>query len=324
MPPTEPPGEPTPSPTPTWEPTTPSGTATEEPSCVAVDGIGCYAQPRRIGEFDADALPEASGLAVSRRDGDVLYLLDDEPGTGAVHAVRRDGTLIAVLAVEGLSTRDGESLTTGPCGADRPEPWCLFIGDTGDNTRSRGSVVVTRVPEPDLSGPPPQAPLPGDRAELTYPDGAHDAEALLVDDLGRPHIVTKAPFDRETRSTGETRLYRAERFADGQLTDLGVLPLPPPRAPLHSQMVGGGVTGGDLRDGLLLLRTYDAVFAFVAPPGQRDLADIASWAAHEAPAPFELQSEGLAIADGCSYITAGEMAGDLWLVPCSVSEAPRR
>jgi hypothetical protein len=281
------------------------------------DPLGCYGEPELIGTFDVAAVPEASGLAASLRNPDVLYLLDDRPGTSSLLAVRTDGSTLAVLEVAGLDARDTESLAIGPCDSDGGS--CLFVGDIGDNLRSRSDIVVHRLPEPDLAAGPPAEPLAADRIRLRYPDGAHDAEALLVDDLGRPYVVTKAPFDRETRTTGETRLYRADAFADGVLTDLGPLPIPAPDVPLQSVLVGNVVTGGEHRDGRVLLRTYDQVLELVAPAGQdgTDLAGLAGWTVRSVPSPFEVQSEAITwAADGCGYLTAGEGVGDLWLVPC--------
>lgn len=322
---------PTPTPTATAPATPPPGTASgspapeasapgattpaPEPTCD--DPLGCYGPPEHVGTFDVAAVPEASGLAASRVTDDVLYLLDDAPGTTGVHVVRTDGTALGFLEVAGMDTRDGESLAVGPCGPDRAEPWCLYVGDIGDNARAREHVVVHRVPEPDLAGGLPTGPVPADTARLRYPDGPHDAEALLVDDAGRVHLVTKARYDREARTTGETRLYRAEAFADGVMTDLGPLPVPAPRAPAQSLFVGEVVTGGDHHDGRVLLRTYDAVFEYAAPDGERDLAGLATWTVREVPAAFEPQSEALTFAaDGCGFLTAGEAVGDLWLVPC--------
>jgi hypothetical protein len=281
------------------------------------DPLGCYEQPERVGAFDATATPEVSGLAASRRDPDVLFLLDDAPGTGEIWAVRTDGSLLAELPVDGMDARDTESLADGPCAADDATP-CLYIGDIGDNQRRRDDIVVHRVVEPDLAQGIPDAPLASTTIRLRYPDGAHDAEALLVDDRGGVHIVTKAPFDQERQETGQARLYRAEAFADGVLTDLGPVPVPPPSVPLHSTFVGNVVTGGDHRDGRVLLRTYDQVLEYIAPDGERDLATLAEWTVRPVPAAFEPQSEALTwAADGCGYLTAGERVGDIWRVRCS-------
>ena len=64
---------------------------------------------------------------------------------------------------------DAEDLAVGPDGS-------LWVGDTGDNEQRRSTVALIVVPargEPELH-------------RLTYPDGPHDAEALLVDARGVP------------------------------------------------------------------------------------------------------------------------------------------
>ena len=73
----------------------------------------------------------------------------------------------------------------------------LYIADIGDNTRSRTTVTVYRVPEPEVgrsTGNASAAPLTS-RAEsftLTYPDRAHDAEAILVNSAtGDLYVITK-------------------------------------------------------------------------------------------------------------------------------------
>ncbi|WP_248580313.1 esterase-like activity of phytase family protein [Nocardioides sp. InS609-2] len=62
----------------------------------------------------------------------------------------------------------------------------VWVGDLGDNTRSRESVSVRRVP---LDG------SAGEEYELTYPDGARDAEALVAHPLtGQLLVVSKIVF----------------------------------------------------------------------------------------------------------------------------------
>lgn len=280
-----------------------------EPACAEPP---CYGGPVRIGRFDPEALPEASGLAVSRQDPSVLYLLEDGGGTPTVWAVRRDGGMIGAIEVAGVDARDTESLALGPCvaGDDRS---CLYLGDIGDNGRGREDIAVVRVEEPDLSGGGPTEPVAGESIRLRYPDGAHDAEALLVGPDGALVIVTKAPFDRETQVTGTTHVYRAAGFADGTLEHLGELALPEPAQSFHAQLVGNVVTGGEAVDGHVVLRTYDQVLSLRGD----DLATLPSWELRTVPPPFELQSEAIALdADGCSVLTAGERVGDIWHVAC--------
>jgi hypothetical protein len=295
------PAPPTPSPTPT--------------PAACDDPAGCYGEPRRVGAFDAETVPEASGLAASRRNPGVLYLLDDRPGTSEVWAIGTDGDMLGAITVSGLDARDTESLAVGPCAAGDPDA-CVYVGDIGDNLRRRADIRVHRFPEPDL-GEAVTSRVEADSARLAYPDGAHDAEALIVDGAGALYILTKAPFDPDTGVTGETRLYRALELGDGVLEDLGPVPVPEPQLPLHSQVVGNVVTGADYLDWRVLVRTYDQVLEYRAPLAGADLATLADWPVRSLPSPLEPQSEAIAwAADGCGYYTAGEMVGDLWYVPC--------
>ena len=59
----------------------------------------------------------------------------------------------------------------------------LYIGDIGDNLAQRPEIAVYRMPETSTVA---------EKITLRYPDGPHDAEALLVDPRdGTIVIVTK-------------------------------------------------------------------------------------------------------------------------------------
>ena len=304
--------------------TLPPGAATPgeddaEPACL--EGPACRGPAVRTGRFDPDALPEASGAALSRRDPDVLWLADDRPGVDELLAVHTDGRVLTRLRVEGMSAVNVEALASGPCGADDTGP-CLYVGDIGDNVRGRRDVRVLRVAEPDLRASEPGT-VKAAVVTLRYPDGAHDAEALLVDGDGVPYIVTKAPFDTVTGVTGPTRLFAAPGFRDGLLLDLGEVPVPEPRNPVVTLLYGNTVTGADAAPGRVLLRTYDQMVEFTAPDGQKDLAGFPSWPVKRVLAPWQPQAEAVAYAaDGCGYFSISEGVGDIWLVPCGPAERP--
>jgi hypothetical protein len=273
--------------------------------------------PVRTGEFDAQALPEASGLALSRRDPELLWLVDDAPGTSELWAVRPDGAVVARVEVAGLDAVNAESLASGPCAVGSDEP-CLYVGDTGDNVRAREHVRVVRLTEPDLADGAPKEPVAAEAIELRYPEGPEDSEALLVDEAGVPHLVTKPRVDAETGQAPPPRLFAAPGFADGTLTDLGPLPLPPPPLPMVSLVYGNVVTGADSVPGRVLLRTYDHLVELRAPSPDAPLSTLPSWDADLVPAPQQPQPEAVAYdADGCGYWLISERVGDIWHVPCA-------
>ena len=109
-----------------------------------------------MGSFGEANAPEASGLAASRRNPGLLYLVDDGPGTTSLLVIRaRDGGLVGRLGVDGLDGVDTEDLAVGPC-ARGERATCVYVGDIGDNVRGRDAVTILRFAEPDLGdGVPP-------------------------------------------------------------------------------------------------------------------------------------------------------------------------
>ena len=137
-------------------------------------------------------LIEASGLAASRR-GDRLWAHNDS-GQPIVHALDTSGAIAGQVRLTGAKVEDWEAMAVGPCDGGS----CLYLGDIGDNDAERRSITVYRVPEPDA----PRGPAAvKDVLRASYPDGAHDAETLLVAGDGRLYIVTKG-------ETGHVGLYR--------------------------------------------------------------------------------------------------------------------
>ena len=138
-------------------------------------------------------LSEASGLAVSRRVPGRLWSHNDS-GEPVVVALDARGSVTGRIRLMGAAVEDWEAIAVGPCGTGS----CLHVGDIGDNEANRKRITIYRLPEPDgASGSASVA----DVFHATYPDGAHDAEALLIGGEGRIHIVTKG-------DTGPVAVYR--------------------------------------------------------------------------------------------------------------------
>jgi hypothetical protein len=104
------------------------------------------------------------------------------------------GRSVGRLKVDGAGIEDWESVAVGPC----PSGSCIYVADIGDNDAERDRITVYRLPEP--AGASTSVKV-SDVFHATYPDGAHDAETLLVAADGRLHIVTKG-------ETGPVAIYR--------------------------------------------------------------------------------------------------------------------
>ena len=285
-----------------------------EPECDAP----CYGDADTVGELSEDTVVEVSGMAASVRTPGLYYVVSDEPGTSEVVAVGEDGTPVARLEVAGLDAENAEALAVGPCGDD-PGASCLYVGDIGDHV-GRPAVTVHRAPEPDLEDPPDQPQtLDADTLEFSYEDGPTDAEALLVDGDGRPLVVSKASFDRDTGETGSTRLYRGP--ADGGEFELvAEIELPEPENGLLAALVGNVVTdaSADLDAGRVLLRTYDEILEYRAPEPGAGMETFPAWPVRRVPAGNVLQAETVTyVVGGCGYLTTSELSGAVDAVRCT-------
>ncbi len=236
--------------------------------CLTRPGVGTTAEctrwgaPTVVGQLDASALPEASGLAVSRRFPGRLYHVNDS-GNGPYFFVS-DGTGRALqrIRIDGLGgTRsDFEDLAIGPCGAST----CLVIGDIGDNLRRRSSVRLVWIEERKQFA---RAVRPRRVLSVAYPDGPHDAEAIGVHPNGDVFVLTKGSDGWFTAPT-LFRLRRGAIEADDNSTRrfeyAGQLSLA--RLSADSGLFGVFVTAFDIApDGSrFLVLTYRDAFEFSA------------------------------------------------------------
>jgi hypothetical protein len=132
------------------------------------------------------AVPEASGIAIA---GGALWTHND---SDAPVLFRIDATgRAAAITVVGAEVRDWEDVASASCaafaGSEVAEP-CLYIGDIGDNRRSRQRITIYQVPMP---APGATSTKPAVAIHVRYPDHPHDAEALLVTRKIGIFIITK-------------------------------------------------------------------------------------------------------------------------------------
>lgn len=96
--------------------------------------------------LQTDRVLEASGLAQSLINDNVLYSHNDSGGEASVFAIDTQGKLLAEIVIEGASNRDWEDIAT----AIDPEDGkaYIYIGEIGDNGARHPSVKIYRVPNP--------------------------------------------------------------------------------------------------------------------------------------------------------------------------------
>jgi hypothetical protein len=259
------------------------------------------------GAVAAPALDEISGVAASGRVDGVFWVHNDSGDTARVFAIGADGRDLGEYDLAGATAVDWEDIAVGP-GPVAGVSY-LYLGDIGDNHKTRSSVVVYRVPEP-LVDPTVPAGAPQtlggvDALTFHYPDGAHDAEGLIVDPVGGDlFVVTKELV------SGTAQVFRAKASLTGgsttTLTQVATVALG----------FGHGVTGADVtRTGdVVALRTYFSVALFPRPAGDSLARAFAQPPCAGAAPPFgtgspsaEAQGEAIGFTrDGRGYLTLSE------------------
>lgn len=158
---------------------------------------GPYGPPTTLATIKDNSISESSGLVASRTTPGAYWTHNDSGDGPFIYALDTRGDSLGTFRVNGAQNRDWEDIASGP--GPQPNKSYLYIGDIGDNNSVRPEVIVYRVIEPALSGTSrsfnkrrPGTTEPAETIRLKYPDGAHDAEALLVHPrTGNIYIVTK-------------------------------------------------------------------------------------------------------------------------------------
>jgi hypothetical protein len=246
-------------------------------------------------------LPELSGLVAV--DDQFLAMND---GGDQISVFLLDATCRVVdVHTAAVDPYDPEDMAVAADGT-------VWLADTGDNNAIRATVALIAL-RPDGST---------SIYRLTYPDGPHDAEALLLAPDGTPYIVTKEIL-------GASGVYRpGVALVDGGTVALAKV------AGVNMTFTGtaGGpvgqagqvlVTGGAVaRDGsAIALRTYTD--AYVWPLSGSDVPAALAAAPVRVPLPDSPQGEAISFtADSRNLVVASEkLPSDLTVVPLAPGTA---
>jgi hypothetical protein len=237
------------------------------------------ASPAPLFRFTDTRIIESSGLATSSYGDGIVYTHNDSGDQARFFAVGATGATVAVYTLRGAVNTDWEDMASGTDADGRP---LLYLADIGDNIRGRGSVDVYQVREPRG----PSADVPWVRYRFRYPDGPHDAEALLVDPrTHRVYIASKTLI-------GDGELYAAPTT----LSTTGVNALTPVRS------VPPLTTSGDFSPdgGRVVFLTYLRAYWATGVAGTLHAFDV----------PVQRQDEAIAFdRDGASVLVGSEGVG---------------
>lgn len=260
-----------------------------------------FSAPKIVGTITTDEIREGSGLTASKCTENVFWTHNDSGDDAYIFALDNKGEKLAAYKVKNAKNTDWEDIAeikneNGEC--------FLYIGDFGNNARSRSEHTIYKVKEPtdfskDSSKKNPQTTDDAQAIKFSYPDIRHDAETLLVHpQSGDVYVITK-------RLTGAAGVYKLkadyDKSAVNKLEKISDLKVP--------AVPEGFLTGGDISpDGKrVVLCDYFFAYEFSLPKNAKNFDDI--W--KEKPVKIELgtREQGEAIAystDGNSIFATSE------------------
>ncbi len=228
----------------------------------------------------APMVNELSGLTYSLLAPGHLWGQEDSGNPANILLIREDGTVVRTVRLRGAVNRDWEEIARA--GND------LYIGDIGDNSAAYSEYRILVVPEP---APGTDTVDVAQTLRFTYPDGAHDAEAFLVDPVSRDIFLI-------TKRDNPSRIYRLSSPNPGAVSVasfVGTLPF-------------SGVTAATLSaDGNeLIVRGYFNLYYFNRNSGE-SIPQALARAPRELSFQAEMQGEAVCLLpDRSGFITGSE------------------
>ena len=163
--------------------------------------VGAFAKHRlfdkatQSGTLSSKQMGETSGIAASSINPDIYYVHNDSGDTSRFFAITPNGKLKTTIYFNGnehetLGVHDCEDIAVGP-GPVRGKSY-VYIGDIGDNNNWRPFITIYRIPEKKSWAKDSLTNVTATAINLKYPDGAKDAETLMVDPTEKLfYIVSK-------------------------------------------------------------------------------------------------------------------------------------
>lgn len=188
-------------------------------------------------------LTEASGMAESYKNPGYLWIQEDSNTPAQLNLLSTQGVFLKSIPIKNIVNRDWEDL----CIAKGPDPSLhyIYIAETGDNTAQYRSYALYRFPEPAKEAIEINAV---ETISFQYPDGSHDAEAILIDPLNNDiYIITK----RENQAQVYQLTYPYSLTATNTLKLAGQLP--------YTMVVSAAITPDQKG---IAIKTYQRIYYY--------------------------------------------------------------
>lgn len=228
-----------------------------------------FAKPKVLGNIKSKEIKESSGLVASRCNKDVFWTHNDSGSGNFIYALNNEGEKLGTWRVSRAKNKDWEDIATLK---DKNGKCFLYIGDIGNNSRSKAVLTIYKLAEPLVSKPHKSSsekkPLKTEKAvaiNFSYPKLRRDAETLLV------HPETEDIYVLSKRFSGASGVYKLSNYKAGKtnlLEKVGKVSVP--------AIPNGFLTGGEISpDGSrIILCDYYNGYELVLPKNEKNFDEI--------------------------------------------------
>jgi hypothetical protein len=268
-----------------------AGSASAEPAPAA--GSAKAVAGKKVCKVEDSRLTALSGLVMTKKG--FVVINDGVPLESGKRVFFLDDQCNVDKSVPygGGGPRDTEDMVLSADGKT------LWIADTGDNRRDRETIGLWTMPVDGSKQPKIH--------RLKYPDGAHDAEGLLLNGDGTPIIVTKEVGKPAGLYSPATAL-KTNNDTGVALKRVGEVTVPISTTPSGFPLGRGSIDGAAIAPGgtKVALRTYSDALEWDVTDG--DVLAALKTKPRVTPLPNEPFGEAISYsADGKSFLTVSDM-----------------
>jgi len=143
---------------------------------------------KNLGKLISPDLQEISGLVASRQYPGFFWVHNDSGDQARIFLIDKTAQLRLTCHLEGVTAIDCEEIAWVTLDGKN----LLILADIGDNKANRSHITLYVLEEPEFDERALQVNISHSairQIKLTYPNGAKDAEALIVDPISKKLIL---------------------------------------------------------------------------------------------------------------------------------------
>jgi hypothetical protein len=171
-----------------------------ETSSAKQTGGDGFLPPKTVGKIANPDITEASGLAISKCQPNVMWTHNDSGDQAFIYAVDAAGDNLGTWRVPNAQNVDWEDIAEFK---DAGGKCFVYVGDIGNNGGKHRIYSIYRIPEPavspanrDTTRKNASQTEPAQVLNFDYPEAVHDAETLIVHpSTGDIYVLSKSKRD---------------------------------------------------------------------------------------------------------------------------------